>query len=338
VASALRPTKQGTGTEIHYVSLGVAAVISPWNYPLAMTANLIIRALIAGNSVIFKPSPETPLVANEMVATLYEHLPKNLLQIVYGDNELGQQLVESDINLITFTGSKDVGKDIMARASSGLKRLVTELGGNDPMIVTADADLEIAAQCAVGSSFKNAGQMCVSTERVYVDALVAKKFEQKVKQLASHYAVGAWNDPRANIGPVVNHQQFDKITAHVNDAIAKGANLLLGDTNATSPFFAPTVISDITPSMIIETQEALGPVVAIAQYTDINEAIKRANDTEYGLGAVVFGAKGASQVAAQLEAGMVGVNHGDGDSPWVALSKVAMAIVVLKRVIGSLHR
>lgn len=320
VATALKPTAQGANTQIHYMPLGVAAVISPWNYPLAMAANLIIPALVAGNTVVFKPSEETPLVANEMVASLNDHLPEHVLQIVHGKKDLGQKLVESDVNLIAFTGSKGAGKNIMSNASSGLKRLIMELGGNDPMIVMSDANLDAAASFAVASSFENAGQMCISTERVYVDEKIADAFEQKVKQVAMRYRVGAWDDRSAHIGPIVNQPQHAKIKLHIEDAINKGAKLILGGVAQQAPFIQPTVIGNIQPNMLIEQDETFGPVVALAKYTNIEDAISRANNSDYGLGAVVFGGQGASDVASQLEAGMVGINRGvggDGDSPWV---------------------
>jgi len=320
VSDALKPIKQGSGTEIQFTPLGVAAIISPWNYPLAMAANLIIPALVAGNTVIFKPSEETPLVANEMVTSLNEHLPEHVLQIVHGKKELGQKLVQSDINLVAFTGSKDAGKDIMAKASSGLKRLIMELGGNDPMIVMNNADLDAAAKFAVGSSFENAGQMCISTERVYVDESVADDFIRKVTDVAMRYRVGTWDDRHANIGPIVNHSQYSKIKNHIKDATNKGAKLILGDDSQPAPFIGPTVITDMQANMLIEKEETFGPIVAIATFAHIDDAINRANDSDYALGAVVFGGKGANNIANQLEAGMVGINRGvggDGDSPWV---------------------
>lgn len=319
VASALTATNASSRTQIQYQPLGVAAVISPWNYPMAMAANLIIPALVAGNAVVFKPSEQTPLVAAKMVAMLNQHLPDNLLQIIQGRSELGQTLVEAEVNLIAFTGSMAAGKDIMARASSGLKRLIMELGGNDPMIVMDSADINAAARFAVASSFENAGQMCVATERIYVDEKVADQFEVRVTALAKQYRSGPWNDDSANIGPLVNTDQYHKVKLHISDALAKGATLLTGGA-AEAPFIAPTVIANITPEMLLEQQETFGPVVAIARYDDVADAIRRANDSEYGLGAVVFGQQGAREVANQLEAGMVGINQGvggEGDSPWV---------------------
>jgi len=247
-------------------------------------------------------------------------LPPNLLQIVYGDGEQGQALVESHVNIIAFTGSQAVGKKIMATAAGQLKRLVMELGGNDPMIVMQDADLEAAARFAVASSFENAGQMCVSTERIYVDERVAEKFEKRVVKLASAYKVGPWDMPGVNIGPIINTKQHGKVVEHIRDAEANGARVLLGGSQQEEPYIKPTVIADMTPEMLMEQGETFGPVVAISRYSDIDEAIRRANDSAYGLGAVVYGGTKAGEIAEQLEAGMIGVNQGvggAGDAPWV---------------------
>jgi acyl-CoA reductase-like NAD-dependent aldehyde dehydrogenase len=317
---ALAPRKLGERSTVEYQPLGVVAVISPWNYPLAMANNLIVPALVAGNSVVFKPSEETPLVAQAYVEKLNEVLPPNVLQIIHGDGRQGAALVENDIDMIAFTGSQATGKKIMERAAGALKRLVMELGGNDPMIVMDDADLEHAAGFAVASSFENAGQMCTSTERIYVDDKIAEDFEQRVVEIASDYRVGPWNQQGVNIGPIINTRQHDKIMEHIRDAEAKGARILLGGSDQPERFINPTVICDLNPEMLLEKEETFGPVVAISRYTDIESAIERANDTSYGLGAVVFGGKDARKVADRLEAGMIGVNSGvggGGDAPWV---------------------
>ncbi len=309
----------GRGTNIEYRPLGVAAVISPWNYPLAMANNLIVPALVAGNTVVFKPSEETPLIADAFVNLLNKVLPEGVLQIIHGDGEQGKALVESDVNLIAFTGSMEAGKDIMARAAGGLKRLVMELGGNDPMIVLEDADIQAAARFAVASSFENAGQMCTSTERIYVDEKIADSFEHMVVETASLYKTGPWNMPGVNIGPIINADQHAMIVAHIRDAEAKGARILLGGSAQEEPYIAPTVIAGLTPEMITESHETFGPVVAMGTFTDVEDAIKRANTSDYGLGAVVFGRKDAQRVADLMEAGMVGINQGvgGGNAPWV---------------------
>ncbi len=317
---ALKISILSVGTTIEYKPLGLVAVISPWNYPLAMANNLILPALVAGNTVIFKPSEETPLIAQAFIEKLNEILPPHVLQIVYGDGAQGKALVESNVDMVAFTGSQVVGRDIMARASGQLKRLVMELGGNDPMIVMHDANIEAAARFGVASSFENAGQMCTSTERIYVDERVADEFEKRVVELASAYTVGPWDMPGVNIGPIINDDQHRKIIEHIRDAEEKGAKVLLGGVNHPARYINPTVISDMHPDMILEQEETFGPVVAISRYSDIEETIRRANNSTYGLGAVVFGGKEAEAIADQLEAGMIGINQGvggAGDAPWV---------------------
>ena len=322
-AKAFASQRLAGNGEIQYRPLGIVGVIAPWNYPLAMANNLIVPALVAGNSVILKPSEETPLVADLLVNILNETLPEGVLQIAHGGGEVGEALVKSNINMIAFTGSLQTGRDIMASAAPQLKRLVMELGGNDPMIVLNDADIFAAAQFAVASSFENAGQMCTSTERVYVDEKIADQFEKAVVSIASQYKVGSWRDSRINIGPLVNKKQHAKVVSHIQDALEKGATLLLGDSFSEkqkpfSPFIQPTVISNIKPTMKIESEETFGPVVAIDRFGSVDDAIARANNSIYGLGAVVFGQSAAKKVARQLQAGMIGINQGvgaGGDAP-----------------------
>ncbi|WP_412495526.1 aldehyde dehydrogenase family protein [Vibrio cyclitrophicus] len=317
---ALNTRKLSGSTELQYRPLGVVGVISPWNYPVMMANNLIVPALIAGNSVILKPSEETPLIAEAFFGELQKHLPEGVLTILHGDRETGEALVEGDIQMIAFTGSKATGQDIMRRAASKVKRLVMELGGKDPMIVMRDANLEQAARFAVAGSFENPGQMCTSIERIYVDDRIAEKFEQRVTEIANMYQIGPWDMPNVNIGPIINATQHGKIVEQLKDAQQKGATFLLGGIEQPDRYIRPTVITGMTPEMKLETEETFGPVVAITRYSNIDDAIERANASEYGLGAVVFGNQGANEVADELDAGMVGINQGQGgsgDAPWV---------------------
>ncbi|MGL1932316.1 MAG: aldehyde dehydrogenase family protein [Desulfotalea sp.] len=316
---ALR-SKSTDGATIEYGPLGVAVIISPWNYPLAMANNLIIPALMAGNSVIWKPSEETSLIAQAFFDIIHKAFPENLLQIVHGNGEQGRMLVESDINVIGFTGSQATGRSIMEKAAPSLKRLIMELGGNDPMIVLKDANLQSAARFAVASSFENAGQMCISTERIYVAEEVAAPFEQYVTEIAAQYKVGPWNMNGVNIGPIINEKQHAKIVEHIKDAVEKKVRVLYGGLEQSNPYITPTVLADMTTEMRIEQEETFGPVICISSFSDIEEAITRANNSTYGLGAVVFGNDGARKVADRLEAGMIGINQGvggGGDIPWV---------------------
>ena len=317
---ALNTRKLSGSTELQYRPLGVVGVISPWNYPVMMANNLIVPALVAGNTVILKPSEETPLIAQAFFGELQKHLPEGVLTILHGDRETGKALVEGDIQMIAFTGSKAAGQDIMVRAASKVKRLVMELGGKDPMIVMRDANLEQAAHFAVAGSFENSGQMCTSIERIYVDERIADKFEQRVTEIANMYQIGPWDMPNVNIGPIINATQHGKIADQLKDAQQKGATFLLGGIEQPERYIRPTVITGMTAEMKLETEETFGPVVAISRYSNIEDAIERANNSEYGLGAVVFGNQGVNDVADELDAGMVGINQGQGgsgDAPWV---------------------
>lgn len=309
----------GMKTQMQYNPLGVCAVISPWNYPLAMAHWLIIPALVAGNSVVFKPSEETPLIAQEYVSLFNKILPKDVLQIIHGDEKQGKALVNADVNLIAFTGSKDAGKDIMKNAASSLKRLIMELGGKDPLIVLKDANIDSAARFAVASSFENAGQMCNSTERVFVDKSIAEIFESKVIQYARNYKVGSW-DEESDIGPIINEKQRNTILAQIEDAIEKGAKIIFGEEQKRKGFILPTIITNVNNDMKIFQDETFGPIVSICYFDTKEEAILKANDSDFGLGAVVYGKDGVDEIAQELEAGMVGINQGigsAGDTPWV---------------------
>jgi len=316
VKQAIQPQKTGSST-LHYMPLGVVGVISPWNYPLAMFNNLMIPALIAGNTVLLKPSEETPLVAQRYIKLLNEVLPENVLQIIHGRKEVGQALVESDVQMIAFTGSQAAGKDIMKRAASGVKRLVMELGGNDPMIVLPDANVSHAAQYAVGASLENSGQMCTAAERIYVHESIKEEFENQVTNIASQYQIGTWDDPNTNVFPIINEKQRTNIISHIQDAIDKGAKVLLGGTEHPEHFVKPTVLTNVPESAIMESEETFGPVISISSFNSVEEVVERANNSRYGLGASVYGNANVNEIAQQLEAGMVGVNKPAGASPWV---------------------
>jgi acyl-CoA reductase-like NAD-dependent aldehyde dehydrogenase len=322
-AQALAPERRRSAV-VDYRPLGVAAVISPWNYPLAMASNLLVPALIAGNTVVLKPSEETPLVADLWVRCLNTVLPSGVLTVVHGGPDQGRALVDAGVDVIGFTGSMAVGTDIMRRAAPHLTRLVMELGGNDPMIVTADADVVHAARFAVASSFENAGQMCTSTERIYVDARVAEAFEAAVVREASRYRVGPWDDPSSQIGPLVNARQRSRVLDHVADAVERGATVLLGGEGHPERYVVPTVLTGVPDDARMAREETFGPIVAIRRVVDTDEAVRLANDSPYGLGAVVFGGDDARDVADRLEAGMVGIGTSPGggyDTPWVGARK-----------------
>jgi succinate-semialdehyde dehydrogenase/glutarate-semialdehyde dehydrogenase len=229
--------------------------------------------------------------------------------------------VAADVDLIAFTGSRETGKKILAAAADGLKRVVLELGGKDPLIVLGDADVDEAATFAARNSFRNAGQVCVSTERIYVHDSVAEAFETELAKRSRELVLGNGTDEATQIGPMVNERQRTHVLEQVKAALASGARLVAGGTDHPDRFIRPTVLADVTHDMAIMRDETFGPVACLQRFTDEDEAVRLANDTPFGLGAVVFGEPDhAHRVARRLQAGMVGVNKscgGASGSPWV---------------------
>ena len=324
IVEALQPdVLEGSGARstVHHDPLGVVGVITPWNFPMSMPHWMIVPSLMAGNTVVFKPSEETPLCGQAYADALDEVLPPNVLLVVHGADAQGKALVTSDVDMIAFTGSREVGKHILREASGTLKRVVLELGGKDPMIVLDDADLDAAARFAAFNSFRNCGQVCVSTERIFVLDSVADAFEAALAELAGAMKVGSGLDD-ADVGPMVNGRQRDHVLAQIDAAVAAGARVLAGGNGHRDNFVTPTVLADVTEQMEIGTVETFGPVACVTRVASVDEAVDRANDTRFGLGAVVFGAEGerTEAVARRLTAGMIGVNRAVGGvpgSPWV---------------------
>ena len=240
---------------------------------------------------------------------------------MHGDEAEGRALVQSDVNLIAFVGSRAAGADIMRSAAGGLKRLVPELGGKDPLIVLPGADLDAAAAFATRNCFRNAGQVCVSTERIYVHRDVADEFLGKFIARASALKQGDGASDGIDVGPMVDAAQKRHVLAQVRDALAQGARAALGGGEGEGNFVPPTILVDVTHAMSVMREETFGPVVGVMAVRDADEAVRMANDTPYGLGAAVFGPEpDAADVAARLSAGMVGINQGCGGAhgtPWV---------------------
>lgn len=324
IINALSPERledDNTQSELHYDPLGVCAAIAPWNFPMAMPHCMVIPALMAGNTVVLKPSEETPLIAQAYVDALNEHLPENVLQIVHGADQQGKALVEAEVDIVAFTGSRETGKKIMQAAAGGLKRLVLELGGKDPMIVLKDADIEKAAEFAARNSFRNAGQVCVSTERIYVDETIADQFEEAFIRHTKELKIGEGTYDGVQIGPMINQRQRDHVLNQVNEAVQRGAKVRYGGQGHHDNYVYPTIITDVDHSFPIMIDETFGPVTCVARFSKDEDAIDLANDTRFGLGAVVFGEENhASLIARDLEAGMIGINKSCGGAsgcPWV---------------------
>jgi acyl-CoA reductase-like NAD-dependent aldehyde dehydrogenase len=323
IAEALQPEvfeDEKTRSVVYRDPFGVCAAITPWNYPFSMPHWLALPALAAGNSVVLKPSEETPLCGQAYADLMNEVLPEGVLSVIHGADEQGKAVVDADVDLIAFTGSGAVGKAIMKNASESLKRVILELGGKDPMIVMSDADLEQAARFAVASSYDNAGQMCVSTERIYVDESVSEEFSRRVTELTGEFVVGDGLDEATTVGPMVNERQRDHVLGQIEEAVSRGARVLAGGSDHHGNWVVPTVLADVTPEMAISQEETFGPVACITTVRDPQEAVRLANDLPLALGATVFGGPDAASVARRLTAGMIGVNRGVAGvagTPWV---------------------
>jgi succinate-semialdehyde dehydrogenase/glutarate-semialdehyde dehydrogenase len=270
---------------------------------------------------VLKPSEETPLTAQRYIDQFAGLVPDGVLQVVHGKDDQGTALVLSDVDLIAFTGSRETGKHIMAAASSGLKRIILELGSKDPLVVLEDADIKAAARFAVANSFGNAGQVCVSTERIYVPDSIAPTFLNEMIEAARQIAAGNGLDEATTIGPMVNARQRDHVLNQVDQAVKQGAKVLFGHTGHHGNFVMPTILTDVTHDMDIARTETFGPIACVMTVKDEDQAVRMANDSEFGLGAVVFGEpEHAGRVARRLNAGMIGVNKsvgGASGAPWI---------------------
>ncbi|MSR40498.1 MAG: aldehyde dehydrogenase [Phycisphaerales bacterium] len=311
-----------TASTIHFEPFGVVAAITPWNFPMLILQQSVLPALIAGNAVVAKASEITPMVADAYYAILNEFLPTDVLITVVGDGEQGKALVASSVDLIVFTGSRNTGAHIGAVAGKRLARVILELGGKDPLVVLDDADIALAADFASRNSFRNAGQVCVSTERIYVDRKIASAFESAVVERAALLKLGDPADATTKIGPMSSARQKALVDQHIQKALKDGARLLFGARKQEGNFVEPTVLAGVDHTMEIMREETFGPVACIMEFDGIDQAVMLANDTPFGLGAAVFGADEvrATHVAARLTAGMVGVNQGCSGAegcPWI---------------------
>jgi acyl-CoA reductase-like NAD-dependent aldehyde dehydrogenase len=307
------PFVKGRKLIVRHVPRGVVGVIGPWNYPLTNSFGDCIPALAAGNAVILKPSEVTPLTALLMGECLREcGVPENVYQVAPGFGETGGALVDS-VDFLMFTGSTATGKKVMERAAKTLTPIALELGGKDPMLVCADADLERAANAAVHYSMQNAGQTCISTERVYVEAPIYDEFVSLVTEKIGRLRTGAPHGPGSvDLGAVINPPQSDIVEAHVRDAVDKGARVLVGGKRSDTDghFYEPTVLVDVDHSMTCMRAETFGPTLPIMKVADVEEGVRLSNDSPYGLQASVWtkdAAKG-EKLARRIEAGAVTVN------------------------------
>jgi acyl-CoA reductase-like NAD-dependent aldehyde dehydrogenase len=307
------PMVVGRSLRVRYGPVGVVGVIGPWNYPLVNSFGDCIPALAAGNAVVLKPSEVTPLTSLLMAECLRESgLPEDVYQVATGRGDAGEALIDA-VDMVMFTGSTPTGRKVMARAAQTLTPVSLELGGKDPMIVLADADLERAANAATYYSMQNGGQTCISIERVYVEAPVYDEFVAKVTEKVGALRQGVPAGPGSvDVGAVTSPPQLDIVRRHVDEARAAGARVATGGHGRESGgrFFEPTVLVDVDHSMACMTEETFGPTLPVMRVRDAEEAIAMANDSRFGLGASVWTkdiARGEA-IGRRLQSGAVCVN------------------------------
>ncbi|NKJ39703.1 NAD-dependent succinate-semialdehyde dehydrogenase [Rhizobium sp. SG570] len=298
--------------------VGVVGTITPWNFPAAMIARKIAPALAVGCTVVSKPAEQTPLTAIALAVLAEEAgIPAGVLNIIVGIDgpAIGRELCgNAKVRKISFTGSTEVGRILMRQCSDQIKKVSLELGGNAPFIVFDDADLDAAIEGALASKYRNAGQTCVCANRIYVQSSVYDAFAAKLAAKVSELSVGDGFKPGVTIGPLIDEQGVAKAEDHVQDAVSKGARVLLGGKRieGAGTFFAPTILTGIDRTMKVAREETFGPVAPLFRFETVEDVIAQANDTEFGLAAYFFAGdlKKVWRVAEALEYGMVGINTG----------------------------
>jgi acyl-CoA reductase-like NAD-dependent aldehyde dehydrogenase len=298
---------------------GVAALVVPWNDPVAIACGYLGAALVTGNTVIFKPSEKTPLSA-VWLAAMFDGLPDGALNLLLGDERAGWPLVShEDVDLVLFTGSVPTGRAILEVAGRQLKKAVVELGGKDPMIVDAGVDPAWAAGEAATGSFANAGQICTSVERIYVHEAIAEEFLRELTAHAKALRVGDGSEPGIEMGPLIDEGQRELVHRHVREAVEVGAELRCGGElpDGSGFFYPPTVLEGVRSGMAVVDEETFGPVAAVEVVSSFDEALEKANETTYGLAAVVLTSdpERAQRASRELRVGTVKVNAVFGGAP-----------------------
>lgn len=293
--------------------IGVVAAIAPWNFPLLLSSWKIAPALRAGNTVVLKPSPYTPLASLALVEVLGRVLPPGVLNIVTGGDSLGAAMTAHPTpRKVSFTGSISGGKKVAMASAADLKRVTLELGGNDPAIVLDDADPAVVGKALFNAAFTNNGQTCVAVKRVYVPERLHDAVVDALVAEASSVVVGDGMEEGTRLGPIQNRPQFDRVSGLVEAALASGATAAAGGSALDRPgyFFAPTILTDASDGTAIVDEEQFGPALPVIPYRDLDDAVERANATTFGLGASVWATdtERGESVARQLDAGSAWVN------------------------------
>lgn len=299
--------------ELHHAPLGVVAGIVPWNAPIHLAINKIAPALMAGNTIVIKPAPTTPLTTLRLGELIAAVVPAGVVNIISGGAEVGQRLTTHPaVAKVSFTGSTATGKAIMAGAADSLKRITLELGGNDAAIVLPDADVAAIAPALFGLSFFNSGQVCAIIKRLYVHDSLYDSVCEQIAAMANGAVVGNGLEASTQFGPVQNRAQYDKVLGYIDSARRDGRLIAGGQVAQRPGYFVPlTVVRDISDGSALVDEEPFGPVLPIIRYSDVDDVIERVNRSPYGLGASVWSRDlaAASRVAGQIESGTVWINQ-----------------------------
>ena len=302
--------------EIHRNPLGVVGAIIPWNFPIILLAFKLPAALLAGNTVIVKPAPTTPLSALHLASLIADVLPAGVVNIIADNNDLGDKITtHKGISKISFTGSTATGARVMASAASTLKRITLELGGNDAGIIMDDVDVDTVAPQIFDGAFGNNGQICIAMKRVYAHESIYDKLVDQLAKLAEEAIVGNGLEQGTQLGPLQNKMQFDKVKDYIEDGRANGTIVAGGEVPEGKGYFIPpTIVRDIDDDSRLVNEEQFGPVLPVIKYDDIDDVIERANNSDYGLGGSVWSSDidRAYEVAKKVDSGTIWVNkHAD---------------------------
>jgi len=307
------PTQIPDRTSVaHRVPVGVVGVITPWNFPVVLALRSLAPALALGNAVILKSDPNTPVTGGVLMARLFEEagLPEGVLQVVSGGADVGAALVgDPSVGMVTFTGSTAAGRAVGELGGRLLKRVVLELGGNSPLIVLDDADLDAAASAGAFGTFLHSGQICIATSRHLVHERIAGAYVEALAERARRLPVGDPERDEVALGPLINARQVERVQRIVDGSVAAGARVVTG-VRADGPFYPATVLADVTPEMPVFAEETFGPVAPVITFSDDEQAVLLANATEHGLAAAIHSRSldRAERIAARVRAGMVHIN------------------------------
>jgi acyl-CoA reductase-like NAD-dependent aldehyde dehydrogenase len=323
---------------IRFDPIGVVAVIKPWNFPVDSVLLSVVPALLAGNSVVLKPSESTPLVTEELAKLVWQAgVPKDVFQVVYGRGQVGAMLVDSEIDMVSFTGSTEVGREIAEKCAPRFIKCSLEMGGSSPAIILRDADLDLAVNGVLWGRFNNCGQVCNSIKRVIVENQVADEFIEKLTKAVRELRVGDPMDKKTDVGPLVSLKQLRKFQDQVTKGVVQGGRIVVGgrrmrDEKSMLGFYHEmTLMVFVRQSMDIMQEETFGPVLPVIQVENFKEAVKIANSTKYGLTAAIYTKSKllAKQAIKELEAGSVYVNDSSViplEAPWGGVKESGMGV------------